>query len=678
VRGRTALTVLGVVIGATALSVLGMRADASAPPGAASAPAASGVTADPSASGSAADPPADGSRAAPDPTSIPLRETSERVVAYTLSAELMPDTHTVRGTGTLVWRNTSRVAATKVHVHLYLNAFKNGRTVFWRTPMSDFRGDPMDGPGHIDVERFFARELGQDLWPKDPTTPGDPEDATDIEVPLPRPIEPGESLTIDMAWTSHLPTVTIRTGYSGTFHMVAQWFPKIARLEPNGTWAHFPFHRLSEFYADFGTYDVTVTAPEAFTIGAVGTLVSQGPAAPAQGAEASPPRTTRRFTAADVHDFAFTAWDRFRSLEETTEDGVKVTCLFPEGYDAAARAEIAAVKFGLGYLGAAYGRYPYTTLTIVHPPSAANEAGGMEYPTLITTGGSWRRSGLLETHELEILTLHELAHQWFYGIVASNEHEHPFLDEGLTSYAETDACEAFWPDASAGRGFGLQIGLPALHRAGALEATGHAPVSTPARAFVSGADYGGLVYSRTAAALRTLGNVYGEDALRRAIGLYARRHRFGHPTPEDLFAAIRDGLGAGAEGALRTALTEPSTVDLIAEVAHSEPRTDGKFGQIGYALVRRRGTIRLPVDVLLIAEDGTTRRVRWDAAEISQRIPYEGDSPLVAAVVDPEHRVLLDEDLTNNAVSVSGGRFAWRTLEGTSFLGGLLARGLLP
>lgn len=652
-RGRTALTVAAVVLGATALSWLGTASADDPPPGAPTARA---------------------------PAAAPVREISERAVAYTMSAELIPDTHTVRGTGTLVWRNMSRVAVDELYVHLYLNAFKNGRTVFWRDRVGGFRGDPLDGPGRIEVERFFARELGEDLWRKDATTPGDPEDETDIEVPLPRPIEPGESLTIDMAWTAHLPTVTLRTGYAGGFHMVAQWFPKIARLERDGTWAHFPYHRLSEFYADYGTYDVTITTPDSCVVGAVGTMVSRGPASAArapEGAASPAPRTVRRFTAADVHDFAFAAWDGFRSIEETTADGVKVTCLFPEGYDEAARAEIEAVKFGLGYFGAAFGRYAYETLTIVHPPPAAIEAGGMEYPTLITTGGSWTRDPL-GTRALEIVTLHELAHQWFYGLVGSNEHASPFLDEGLTSYAEMDACEALWPDASLAEAFGLRIGLPAAYRAGALEATGHARVSDPAPAFVSGADYGALVYSRSAIALRSVGNVYGEDALRRAVGLYARRYRFSHPTPDDFFAAIRDGLGGEAEEALRTALTEPSTVDYVASAAFSEPRADGEPGHTGYALVRRLGAIRLPVDVLLIAADGATRRARWDARRIAEQIPYEGDAPLAAVVIDPEHRVLLDEDLTNNAVSVSGPSFAWRALEGGAFLGGLLARGLLP
>ena len=649
---RSLLVALAVIVGATGLSLLG-----GAPPAPSMGTVAPGAAASSAAASSAAAP---GATVA---AGEPLRGRSERVVEYTLSAELLPSTHTVRGTGTIVWRNTARVATDRLFVHLYLNAFKDARTVFWRSPMRGSRGDPLDGPGRIEVSRFFARELGAELWPESPTSPGDPEDATDIELRLPRAIEPGESLTIDMAWTSHLPTVSLRTGHHGSFHMVAQWFPKIARLEPDGTWSHFAFHRLSEFYADYGTYDVTITAPEAFVIGAVGKPIPDG--------------SRRRFVAEDVHDFAFAAWDRFRSLTETTPAGVKVTCLFPDGYEDAARAEIGAVKFGLGYFGAAFGDYPYETLTIVHPPWGAFEAGGMEYPTLITTGGGWMRDPI-GTHALEILTLHELAHQWFYGLVGTNENRWPFLDEGITSYAEMDACEALWPDASAGAGLGLRVGLPAIYRAGALEATRNARASDAAPSFVSGQDYGALVYSRSAAAMRTLANVYGEDTVRRAVGVYARRHRFAHPTPDDFFSAVREVVGPEAEGALRVALTEASSVDYAVDEVDSGPRGDGAPGFVGQVLVRRRGSIHLPVDVLFVAADGSSRVVRWDAAREAEWLPYEGPEPLVAAVIDPEHRVLLDENLANNASRITGSAFAWRALEGGAFVGGVVARGVLP
>ncbi len=606
----------------------------------------------------------------------PSRDTTDRIASYKLSAELFPDTHKVIGTGTITWRNTSRVRTDRMFVHLYLNAFRDERTQFYRTPIRGYRGDPLDGPGQIDVEKFFVREWEKDIWPSHPHTPADPDDATDIELVLPQFVEPGATLTIDMAWKSQLPTITLRTGYFGAFHMVAQWFPKVARLEEDGTWVHFPFHRMSEFYADYGTYDVTITRPSAFVLGAVG--VEQPVVLPiaSERTDAQSPRSAQRFVADNVHDFAFTAWDGFRTLTDVTEGGVKLTCLYPDGYEAAAQTQLSAAKAGLGYFSAAFGDYPYPTLTLVHPPAGADEAGGMEYPTLITTGGFWRR-GPANERSLEILTLHELAHQWFYGLVGSNENKSPFLDEGLTSYAETDACEAFWPSASVAEAFGYKLGLPALHRAGALEATGNARVTDGASSFVSGTDYAALVYSRSATTLRTLGNVYGEDKVRRAVGTYARRYRFAHPTAEDFFSAMEESLGSEAASALRTALAELSSVDYSVETIEPVALDDG-HGFRSQILLRRRGNIRLPVDVLLVTEDGEKRTVRWDGASETFWLRDPGPSKIAAVVIDPEHRVLLDEDLTNNALRSGGSRFAWRTFSNLAFVGGVFARAFLP
>ncbi|WP_437680386.1 M1 family metallopeptidase [Sorangium sp. So ce131] len=576
---------------------------------------------------------------------------ADPVASYTLRARLDPAQHALRGEGTLVFRNTSRAPQQELFVHLYLNAFKNERTVFLRSGVSGFRGgEILYDFGHIQVTRFAVREMGgEDVWPEGkPTTPGDPEDETDIRVALPRPVAPGDTITIELAWEAHLPSLALRTGHHGSFHMVGQWFPKIARLEPDGTWAHFPFHRLSEFYADFGAYDVTVDVPDGFEVGATGRLVQE---------ERRDGRAVRRFVQEDVHDFAFAAWDHFRETRATTEDGVAIRCLFPAGSEREAALEIDLVRFGLARFGAAFGRYPYGTLTIVHPPEGAEEAGGMEYPTLITTGGSWlwQAAGM---RYVEAVTLHELAHQWFYGLVATNEHRHPFLDEGLTTYAEADALRARYGPSSAARLLGLEIGIHTQYRAMAI-ASGHdGAVAQPAPEFVDGADYAGLAYARPAVLLETLARVYGEDLVRRAVGRYAREHRFRHPGPEALIEAMRREVGEEAAEALRAGIFERAWVDYAVASFHAWPAGGPAPGRAageeaaayrGQALVRRRGPLALPVDVALHGADGSVQRARWPAREGAASIPYTGASPLVAVVIDPEHRVLLDEDLTNNA-----------------------------
>ncbi|MFS8065858.1 MAG: M1 family peptidase, partial [Byssovorax sp.] len=199
----------------------------------------------------------------------------EAVASYTLRASLDPAKHTLHGEGRIVWKNASRAPVSELWVHLYLNGFKNEKTLFQRVPLQDFRGnDTVSEHGHITVKRFAVREMdGQDLWPGAArTSPGDPDDETDIRVPLPRPVEPGATITADIAWDEQLPAITFRTGHLGNFHFFGQWFPKIARLEPDGHFAHFAFHHLSEFYADFGAYDVTIDTPDSLVVGATGRL----------------------------------------------------------------------------------------------------------------------------------------------------------------------------------------------------------------------------------------------------------------------------------------------------------------------------------------------------------------------------------------------------------------------
>ena len=290
-----------------------------------------------------------------------------------------------------------------------------------------------------------------------------------------------------------------RTGYERDFHLAGQWFPKIARREPDGTWVHFPFDAQSEFYADYGSYDVTIDVPDRMIVGATGVRVEEHRAGN---------RRRERYTIDSVHDFAWTAWSDFVERRETI-DGVLVRLLYPKGNDGNAAATLRALRLGLPFFGAAYGRYPYPVLTVVHPPESAPAAGGMEYPTLITTGSPWYAS--LATTFVERFTLHELAHQWFYGLIATDEHSWPFLDEGLTSFAENSAMKALFGHGDAFSLLGLTIDGDSYFRATAATAGHDDIVARPAADFSSFNAIGALVYARTETILETLARVYGRE-----------------------------------------------------------------------------------------------------------------------------------------------------------------------
>jgi hypothetical protein len=609
---------------------------------------------------------------------LEIAKHADDIVDYTLHAKLDPVSHSVHGDGAIRWRNASSVPVRELWMHLYLNAFKNERSTYLREPIGGFRGaGPMKEWAAIDVKRLVLREAEfggpVDLWSgAELHRPGD-DDETDVRVPLPREVAPGQSITLDVEWDDKLPSILERTGFSGSFHFIGQWFPKIARLEPSGKWAHFPFHHLAEFYADFGTYDVTLDVPSSFTIGATGPVVD---------ANVALDRRVERHVQADVHDFAWTAWDHFESRKEMIDD-VEVTVLFPPGYGQDAGRELATIRFGIPHFRALYGPYPYRVLTLVHPPAGAEEAGGMEYPTLITTGGPWY--GPPFARMIELVTMHEFGHQYFYGLIATDEAAWPFLDEGLNSYAESEALGAWLGPGSAASIGGFTLSDAAVQGVFGNASEHDESIAQSAVQFRTGGDYSRLVYERTASILETFRRVYGDAAVSFALGRYARRFRFQHPGPEDLLASFEAELGARAAASLRAALFDKAWVDYTVtsafskkseepggifdkdgkrEVAAAKPLPDG--GYEGWVLVTRRGTLTFPVDVELELEDGSTQRVRWEDGE-ALRVPYAGKVALRGAVVDPDHTVLLDDDPTNNHAAASGPASASRVMERVAY-----------
>jgi hypothetical protein len=588
------------------------------------------------------------------------------IASYALSASLDVDRHAIAGRGTITFVNASEKPLSALFVHLYLNAFEHERTAFRRERSLGFRGhDRVDEPGHIAVKSFRWREEARELWPAGAHTPGDPDDRTDIEVPLPRALAAGETATFEVEFESQLPRVALRTGFAGSFHMAGQWFPKLAKLEKDGSFAHFPFQRFSEFYADFGDYDVTIDVPSGFTVGATGRLAEERE----EGG-----RRFLRYRQKAVHDFAFTAWDGFDERSERVGD-LELRCLFPRGEERAAIIEMDSAKRGLAFFGERYGAYPYETLTIVHPPEAAGEAGGMEYPTLITTGGSYLES-FTPGRVLEGLTLHELGHQWFYGMIASNENASPLLDEGLTSYITGEALLALYGEDGLIDIDPFPISIAAVERARQVGFYSHQAVAAPAGAFAAGSDYGALVYGRSATIFRTLDGVY-DGVFAAALGDFARTHRFGHPTPQDLIAAVRARGGDEPAAALSRAIFDRGWVDARPLGIWNRAKADGK-GYTSEIAIARYGDVALPMVVALIDTRGVVARKTLPAGNGVTTLPFDGEAPIAYVVVDPDGVVLLDEDKRNDAFGNRPSSFAFRTWLSTTVAAAALYHAVSP
>ncbi len=595
-------------------------------------------------------PPARGDRGIETPTSRlgePLSTTlrapdgAPLVASYELSGRLDEDLHRIAATGLIHWQNTSQHPVNELWFHLYLNAFSHDQSLFLRSPGGRQRGTP-NVWGGLTVNRLVIREIGsRDLWPRAAShSPGDPDDATDIRLPLPRSVQPGENLTLEVDFEAQLPDLFERTGFVDSFHFVAQWFPKLARLEPDGTWAHFPFHPQAEFYADFGDYDITLDVPTAMVIGATGQRLDR---------QVSGDRQLVRYRARGVHDFAWTAWDGFQEHREkigTTE----VRLLYPQGQELNQERAIAVLRRALPDLAQRYGAYPYPTLTVVHPPWNARAAGGMEYPTLITTGAPWYAPYV--SRAIETVTVHELAHQWFYGIIATNEPAAPVLDEGLTTWAESLTLRRYFGSASALQLPGLIVSAEAVRRAYTAQHVHDDIVVQPAAQFTDYSSIGALVYAKTGTVLRTIANVYGEDRVERALGAYAREHRFQHPTWQNLLDAFERHVGSDATQQLKLALEGRGWVNYTGEQPRCRqldaPTADTHQCTVR---VRRHGPLQFPVNVDLVLDDASRVSHRWDGHGPSHVIQHQGARRVVGVVVDPEVAITLDSNLLDNAAS---------------------------
>ncbi len=594
---------------------------------------------------------------------------SPRIANYKIDAHLDVTTHQITATETLSWTNPGDSAVDTLPLHLYLNAFKNENSLFMRSSRGEMRGARASETGwgwiKIDSLQIGGTELAQTLKPI-----GLP-DETVAELPLAKPIGPHEHVEVSFKFTAQLPEVFARTGYKGEFHMVGQWFPKIGvRVGPPGAerWECQPLHVNTEFFADFGTYDVSLTVPSTYVV--VGTGVLTG---------ATDAGNSRTFTyrAEDVHDFAWMAdpYMEMRSKQAKLDDGTVEVRVYarPEQREFAKRHLDAAAatieKFSSWFIA-----YPWPIMSVIDPPvDAADGAGGMEYPTLVTTAGDsvFARPGVRLP---EYVTVHEVGHNWFQGMLASDEANEAWLDEGVNEWADARAMnELYGPRISGVDWLGWQAEEAALRRALAADPSSlPSPIATAAYAFVDSPAYGEQTYTTTLRALRTLEHTFGADKFFAAMKVYTKQFAFHHPTGRDLYGVLGKELGdlgwffgpvfhevGGVDLAVRTAtcrnarskargfVSDPATKKTSLVTDAEAPETGGFVCEV---VISNTGVMHVPVDIDLKFADGSTLREHWDDRGDGNwtRFVVERSSKLVEVWIDPESKLELDAPIAHH------------------------------
>ncbi|WP_288427712.1 M1 family metallopeptidase [uncultured Spirosoma sp.] len=595
---------------------------------------------------------------------------SPRLANYQIDVSLDTKTRRLTGRETLTWRNPSNAPVSELRFHLYLNAFRNDKSTFMRESGGQLRGDRIDknaseSPyGFIDIQSMKTASgeplVYEFIQPDDDNR----DDRTVVRVPLTRPVGPGQTITLNIAFLAKLPKIFARTGYSRDYYLVGQWFPKIGVYEPAGTryatmnqWNCHQFHDDSEFYADYGVYDVNITAPKDYWVSATGLFVGEK--------MLSGNRKTVRYHAEDVVDFAWTASPHFQVINDSWKrpggGSVSIELLMQPEHLVQAKRHLDAVKAAMTYFDKHVGRYPFPNLTIVDPPTHASGSGGMEYPTFITAGTSWGTPAGLRVPE--IVTVHEFGHQYFMQLLASNEAEEAWLDEGFNQYFEGRIMdETYGPKTSVADLLGLRMGDLELSRSQYAHRENPALGSSFGNTWqLPAGEYGVLTYSKTATWLRTLEGLVGRSGTDEIMQTYFARWQFRHPNAQNFIDIVNEIVpkrlgqkyGVDMNWFFAQALYGDQVVDYQLESIRNKRREGRSFSEV---TVQRNFDGQMPVDILVRLDGGTAdkpreQRLYWDGKDRQRTFTLPGR--VLWAKVDPDQKIYMDIDFNNNSLTLS-------------------------
>lgn len=637
---------------------------------------------------------------------------SDRIANYDMAVSLNDTLKTIDADVKLTWKNTSRDTIPDLQFHLYFNAFKNAQSTFSRESSGNMPWAKNNGWGWTEITQMSVREIDhsdkiQFITPDD----SNKNDQTVLQVILDKPVLPGEQIEIAYHFIAKIPRNHSRTGWWGDdFFFMVQWFPKIGVYEapgmrfvpadaPRGRWNCHQFHPSTEFYADFGVYDVRITLPIKYTVAATGIIERE---------RLNEDNTKTVFAyAEDVHDFAWLADVPVLDFEDTwhntrTGQMVNIRLLLQPGHKIAKDVYFNAAKYTLQYFDdwLGEGAYPYPQLTIVDPQPGSG-AGGMEYPTLITGDvfypAVWWTRGKLRI--VETVTSHELSHQYWYGMVANNEFEEAFLDEGFTTYSENRiGAEMFGERTSMLDFTGLKVSLEAVRRPSYALSPGNrdAKISDFTYTAPGGSN---LAYNKWSLALKTLENHLGRQNFDEIMRTYFWRWRFKHPSRNDFIAVANDvadenldwffdqiifgnGVVDYAVAQIRNIpatrfeqtmqdsqkRTEQITTNALSEQAEDDPadltsgEPDTSFissenkpskneRYLSTVTIRRIGDVKIPVEILVGFSDGSQQLEKWDGQARTHDFTYSRSALVTKVMIDPEIKIPLDVDLLNNSLT---------------------------
>jgi hypothetical protein len=481
----------------------------------------------------------------------------QQEVNYIIAVSLNDKNNSLKGDASIQYINHSPDTLSFIYFHLWPNAYKNETTALANQLITDKESlQKLNNAqrGFIDSLRFTVNK-------NTVVVEKDSQNIDVIKLNLSFPLLPGQSITIATPFYVKLPSYFSRSGYDQQQYMVCQWYPKPAVYDSKG-WHAFPYLDQGEFYSEFGSFKVSITVPSAYIIGATGTLQTQEELSKyktigalnykSKKAVSSYKPTdaaghkTLQFFAENVHDFAWFADKDFviqyDTLALASGSIVDVFSYYQPNGNKEWNNSVSFIEDAVTRYSGWIGEYPYPTVAAVEGPKNLS-SGGMEYPmiTLITSPDA-KKEGL------DAVIAHEVGHNWLYGIVASNEREHPWMDEGLNTYFQFRyEAEKYRSNSVFGSSLPEEVKkLPADEfLARIMFAMNSLPakpaIETHSTAFANKDEYGIVVYLKTAIWMSILESSLGKENFLNGIKEYYNDWKFKHPYPEDLKLSLEKG-----------------------------------------------------------------------------------------------------------------------------------------
>ncbi len=549
----------------------------------------------------------------------------QQTVNYTISVDLDDVQHQLEGNIEMEYINNSPDALNFIYMHLWANAYENHKSAL---------GKQLYQSGN-DILRFGADSLKGGMSKLNFTLNGveakwefDPKHRDIAKIYLKTPLLSGMSVKIATPFNVKIPSGAIsRLGHVGQSYQITQWYPKPAVYDKNG-WHQMPYLNQGEFYSEYGSFDVKITLPENYVVGATGDVQNESELAflrqkstetqkwldedeKKEDLNAFPPSSsamkTLHYKQSKVHDFAWFADKRFLVLQDEVElphskRMVTTYAMFTPKNSRLWKKASEYLKDGTYYYSLWNGDYPYNQVTAVDGTISAG--GGMEYPNVTVIGNA------SNDEQLEIVIVHEVGHNWFYGILGSNERDHGWMDEGLNTLNEIRYIQTKYPgntrlsDQVLNGKFHFDhldyhdqsdLSVLAITKFGEDQ-----PIETKSADY-SGINYGMIMYQKTGLVFHYLKSYLGDDLFDKSMSAYFEKWKFRHPQPEDLKQVVEETTGKNLDWLFYDLIQTTNHIDYkLCKIKEKDGNTR--------IVVKNSGQVNGPIPVTLTnnAKDSTT------------------------------------------------------------------------